>query len=467
MARRVEHLSNPLPTASRSRHLTRSHPLASETTWDFLGSWMLRLTRRVHGSSDDGSLRGALAPAVCGLLLAATRRSTVWRWAALFVLGLTSRSHASCLDAAIARLPSAEVLGRQTFFLPVGEVRSGAQALDAPRCVTVLAAATNPGASVGGVLYSDTGIELATDGASTPHAALRFCGAAGVTLHWTVEVTAPSEVALAVLSGAPLPLPDFGREIGACFSGAPGLRSPEPDLGSPPPAHSADERVELFLTRQHARGYAVERREVVRVAGQRTERPLAFEAGRCYVVAAMPRVGAVDLALLTAEGVEIVADRRRSIDAVLADCPERSVHRVLVIQAHGADDAALVILSQPAQGPPGVHGGALRAWVEMQAEHGPLQVEAWLHLQAGEHAELPVELSGCGVVGAVRANEAAGARVDLQLVDPAGRLLASSQGGEVPVRYCTRGAHHLRVRMRRGAGRVMVVRSLGPGEEAR
>lgn len=373
---------------------------------------------------------------------------------------LAPRAGASCVDAALAHLPGAEVLQRETFFLPVGELHSGARRLRRPRCLTVLATATNPAASVDGVLRSDSGLELATDGPSTPHAALRFCGAAGVTLRWTLQVSAPTEVTLAVLSGVPWPLPDLGREVGACFAGAPGLRAPEPDLGPPPPTHSAQQRAESFSARQRGRGYVPERREVLALSEGRARHSIRLRAGRCYAVGAFPRIGALDLALRTERDGELAADRRRAVDASLVVCPERSGQGALILHdAGGANEAELVVLSQPAEGPPGLRGAALRAWVETRARYGPLEVEGWLHLQAGESVERPVELAGCGVAAAIRAAEAGGARFELQLLDGAGRVVASSSRPQVPVRYCARGPHRLRVRMRRGAGRVLLART--------
>ncbi len=370
-----------------------------------------------------------------------------------------SVADASCVDAALAHL-GAEVRARETFFLTPGEVRSGAHRFEVAACVTVLAAAENPEASVNGVLRSDSGLDLAVDGPRTPHAALRFCGAAGVTLHWSVRVTAPSEIGLAVVGGGPWPLPDLGRELGGCFAGAPGLRSADPDLGPPPPTPAAAERLRRFIAAERRRGYALDRQDVLRLDRGRARLPLILEGGRCYVLGVFPASGALDVSLLSPDGREIAADRRRSVDGTLADCPEHTSERLLVAHgAGGAERATVAVVSQRARGSQALGTSGRRPWVELEARYGPLSAEGWVHLQSGESLDRELDWRGCGVVAVFAAPEARGALVELQLLDTEERLLASSRGAPPRVRSCARGIHLVRLRMLRGAGRFLLART--------
>ena len=369
------------------------------------------------------------------------------------------------MDAAIDRL-GLPVHEREVTFLEPGGSFTRSWRLDAPRCVSVLAIATRPHARVDATLRADSGQDLSQDGSETPHAYVRFCGAAGIRLHWTLSVTAPTEVEVVALEGAPARLPDWGRELGECFAGAPGMRIPDPELGAPPPAPTAEERLARRARMLRQRGYAEQMRARIEFR-DREDRALDLEGGRCYAMWAIPEVGAVDAVLVAPDGRELAADRRSDVDAGIGFCPQMSgTFNWAIHDAGGVEAVRTLVVDQaaPTDVPLGLHGPAMRAYIE-SARGRRLEPLGWVHLKEGESIRLalpPVE--GCRSIVAIPAEETWERGVfTAQIVDGDGALLASAD--RVPgrtrvadVHECEGRGRALRVLGRRGQGRVWVGR---------
>ncbi|MEM9074530.1 MAG: hypothetical protein AAGE52_38905 [Myxococcota bacterium] len=372
-------------------------------------------------------------------------------------LGISARADASCIDDALATLDEAVVLSRDRTFLLTDDVTTGTLVLEEPRCVTVLATATNERATVNAVLRTETGIDLSRDTSATRHAEVRFCGAAGLSLHWTLRTDAPTEVDYVALAGAPSPLPDWGRSLGACFSSTPGVRGTEPDVGRPPAGPTLEGRATFFAESAEAAGY--EEWESVALAIRETgNHAFNLEGGTCYRFWAGAEVGAVNLVLVAPDGAERIADRRRAVDAAVGYCPEVSGSFTLIVHDEGGTTEARVRSWRQRVDPPSdLRGPPARAWAESEARNGPLEVLARFHLATGEALSVTREGEGCRTVVAIPNEDAWRSRLELQLIREDGSLAASARrvAGVARLQYCG-GAHRLRVRMLRGRGHLIV-----------
>lgn len=384
---------------------------------------------------------------------------------ALIILTLSAWAHtagARCMDTALERL-GLPVHAREVAFLePTGTLTRSWQ-LDEARCVSVLALATRPHARVDAVLRAESGQDLSQDGSDTPHAFVRFCGAAGLRLYWTLSVSAASEVEFVALEGAPARVPDWGRDVGECFSSAPGMRIADPELGAPPPASSAEQRLERRAGALRERGYSVDRREREEFS-ERLDREVDLEGGRCYALWAVPEIGAVDTTLVAPDGRELAADRRRDVDGGIGYCPTMSGRFTWTIHDAGGVEAVhllFVSAATPPEIPAGLVGPATRAFVE-QSGNGRLVTLGWIHLEEGESIVLPLPSSSgsCRTVVAIPAEEAwARSGLSLQLLGAEDELLGSGtraprRGGVAKVHECGSGARAVRTVARRGRGRV-------------
>lgn len=370
---------------------------------------------------------------------------------------------ARCMDRALERL-DLPVHEREVVFLEPESSITRSWRLDVPRCVSVLALATRPHTSVDATLRADSGQDLSQDGSETPHAYVRFCGAEGIRLHWTITVSAPTEVEVVALEGAPARLPDWGRDVGECFAGAPGMRIPDPELGAPPPAPTGDERIARRASELDERGYRQVTRESVAFS-ERHERSLELEGGHCYAMWAIPDIGAVDAVLTGPDGRELAVDRRPDVDAGIGYCPLMSGTFTWVIHdAGGVEEVHVLFVEQaaPSNVPSGLNGPAMRAYVESTRSHA-LRPVGWVHLEQGDSIRLPLPPSeGCRSVVAIPAEESwARGAFTLQLLGDDGALLASTDrsplhGGIGLAHECAGDARAVRILGRRGHGRVWV-----------
>lgn len=373
------------------------------------------------------------------------------------------QARARCMDRALERL-DLPVHEREVVFLEPESSVTRSWRLDAPRCVSVLALATRPHARVDATLRADSGQDLSHDGSETPHAYVRFCGAEGIRLHWTITVSAPTEVEVVALEGAPARLPDWGRDVGECFAGAPGMRTPDPELGAPPPAPTGEERVTRRASALRERGYREVSRESVAFA-ERHERPLELEGGHCYAMWAIPDIGAVDAVLTAPDGRELAADRRPDVDAGIGYCPSMSGTFTWVIHDAGGVEEVRVLfveLAAPPSVPAGLNGPAMRAYVENTRSRA-LRSIGWVHLEQGDSIRLPLpETVGCRSIVAIPAEETwSGGAFTVQLLGEDGALLASTDrsamhGGVGLVHECAGAARSVRVLGRRGHGRIWI-----------
>lgn len=365
------------------------------------------------------------------------------------------------MDEALEHL-NLPVHEREVVFLEPEGSLTRSWRLDEARCVSVLALATRPHAHVDATLRADSGQDLSQDGSETPHAYVRFCGAAGIRLHWTLTVSAPTEVEFVALEGAPARLPDWGRDVGGCFAGASGMRIADPELGSPPPAPSAEERLERRANRLTERGYNETTRERVEFA-DRVDRSIQLEGGHCYAMWAVPEIGAVDASLIAPDGRELAADRRPDVDAGIGYCPLMSGTFVWTIHDAGGVEAVHVLFVEqeaPQSVPAGLNGPAMRAYVE-NTRGEPLEAIGWVHVHAGDsiRVRLP-ETQSCRSVVAIPAEETwARGAFTLQLLGESGALLANIdrsplRGSVATVHECDGNARFVRVIGRRGRGRV-------------
>lgn len=391
----------------------------------------------------------------------------------------------------VAAALGAQVIGEpRVEFLVEKDTRAHQATLPQDGCIGFLAVGHGMVKDLDLALHASTGVMLAQDAAQDAHPYVRYCGAAGLSLHLVVQMyEGRGEVTVVTLLNAPSELPALTEALQGCGMPAPDL-SALTDVGPEPPGPSLVETYELVTARLAQSGYLAHQVLVDDSLGERhhISREAALKPGSCYALAAIgdATVEDLDLRVLSTGSEQTVLgeDTSRDRTALIKLCAvsEPITLDIRMYQGHGRYQVHAFVAATPrfSSLPVGVEGASRIGLTEIShsiARRGMQPVATtWALAQPGEQMRLPVPVTagGCYAFGAIVGPELAGADLDLRVLDAEGRLLAWELGpSDQPlVFHCPTSDQVLQVIGEahgvRAAGRflVIVAHDAGPGDKS-
>jgi len=207
--------------------------------------------------------------------------------------------------------------------------------------------------------------------------------------------------------------------------------------------------------------------------------PVQLEPGRCYAFASLGGPGAsdTDITLVDGNGRDVVSDTTANLDGVVRYCPTQPVNYQLKVRMYEGAGPLFSAAWQQTQGPgtpqapghiiadtsvagAGVEENFRLLDADMRARgYEPFGDPGQGELQQGQERDVTLVLEGgkCYALLAVGDN---GIRdLDLEIADPTGRRIDRDieEDAKPVVRVCPRtsGAHEMKVKLYRGAGRFL------------
>ncbi len=355
-------------------------------------------------------------------------------------------------------------------FLSTGARATHALPVAQHSCVTLVAIASRAVHDMDATLYNPEGEALASDTQPDAHPAIQVCtGAESVTLYYALQVYDGAGTYLVVpFFGDPSTLEAAASALGA----KPGVaRLDTPTTGGP-------SRIASFREGLERRGF--ERvRDDVRFALQGDQRlrvPMPVDPGQCYTAASFAFEGLddVNLRVLDDEGVEVARDESGETDASAQFCVERAAEYAAEVYGTTKSGIALFMLLRANAA---ALGGTSGLWLgerplvaaskvplddalaeaTRRAAHDGYKPRASVvqgRLAPGEAVAHAVSLHAkkCARIQAVGGPGLR--RLAIAAHDPAGAMIASSEGGvdSTYVHVCGSTARELDLQLRATEG---------------